>query len=137
MANVFSHPYQLGESISNLRVVRWYFSFYSNFKRNYSKQTVENLARRRVLRHQTPSFAASGLVLHYFPITHKKGARLICVKTARYPYDPSIGLLVLVAYFTIMFSVILKRARTSKKCILLMAAYNSQHALSAHQRNDR
>ena len=27
MPNVFSHPYQLNESISNFRVVGWYFSF--------------------------------------------------------------------------------------------------------------
>ena len=28
MANVFSHPYQLDEPISNFRVVWWYFSFF-------------------------------------------------------------------------------------------------------------
>ena len=49
MSNVFSHPYQLDESISNFRVVGWYFSFYSNFKRNFCLQTVENLIRRRIL----------------------------------------------------------------------------------------
>ena len=51
MQNVCSHPYQLDESISNFRVVGWYFSFfYSNYKRNCCQQTVENLIRRRVLR---------------------------------------------------------------------------------------
>ena len=29
--NVFSHHYQLDESISNFRVVGWYFSFLYNF----------------------------------------------------------------------------------------------------------
>ena len=43
MSNVFSHLYQLDESISNFRVVGWhFFHFYSNFKRNLCKQTVEN-----------------------------------------------------------------------------------------------
>ena len=50
MPNKFSRPYQLDESISNFRVVGWYFHFYSNFKRNFCKQTVENLIRRHVLR---------------------------------------------------------------------------------------
>ena len=31
MPNVFSHPYQMGESISNLRVVGWDFSFLFKF----------------------------------------------------------------------------------------------------------
>ena len=51
MPNVFSHHYQFGESISNLRV-GWlvvFLLFYSNFKRQFCKQTVENLIRRRVL----------------------------------------------------------------------------------------
>ena len=35
MPNVFSHPYQLDESISNLRVVGWYFSFLFKFSKNF------------------------------------------------------------------------------------------------------
>ena len=31
MTNVFSHPYQVDESISNFRVVGWYFSFLFKF----------------------------------------------------------------------------------------------------------
>ena len=31
--NVFSHPYQLDESISNFRVVGWYFSFLFKFQK--------------------------------------------------------------------------------------------------------
>ena len=27
MRNIFSHPYQLDESISNFRIAGWYFSF--------------------------------------------------------------------------------------------------------------
>ena len=42
MPNVFSHHYQLG-LLGNI------FHFYSYFKRNFCKQTVENLIRRRVL----------------------------------------------------------------------------------------
>ena len=50
MPNVFSHPYKLDESISNFRVVGWYFSFLFKFKRNFCKQAVENLIRCRILR---------------------------------------------------------------------------------------
>ena len=50
MPNVFPQSYQTDQSISVLRVVGWYFSFYSDFKRNFCKQTVENLIRRRILR---------------------------------------------------------------------------------------
>ena len=46
MSNVFSHPYQLDDSISNFRVV-----VYSKFKRNLCSHTVENLIGRRVLRY--------------------------------------------------------------------------------------
>ena len=46
MLDIFSHPYQLDESISNFRVVGWYFSFLFNF----CLQTVENLIRRCALR---------------------------------------------------------------------------------------
>ena len=49
--NGIFHYYQLDRFISVLRVVRWYFfHFYSNFDRTFSKQTVETLVRRRVLR---------------------------------------------------------------------------------------
>ena len=37
MSNVFSHSYQLDESISNFRVVGGIFQFYSNFNRNSCK----------------------------------------------------------------------------------------------------
>ena len=42
------------------------FHLDSIFKRNFCKQTVENLA-------------ASDLVLHWLPMSHKKDARLICI----------------------------------------------------------
>ena len=42
------------------------------FKRNFCKQTVEKPE-------QTPRFAASDLVLHCLPMSHKKDARLICM----------------------------------------------------------
>ena len=44
------------------------FHFCSNFKRNFCKQTVENLIRRRIL--------------HCLPMSHKKDARLIWVNQA-------------------------------------------------------
>ena len=48
------------------------FSNYSNFKRNFCNQTVENLTRRRVLRRLN-------MVLQCLPMSHKKDARLIWV----------------------------------------------------------
>ena len=45
MPNIFSHPYQVDESISNLGLLGDIFLLYSNFKRNFCKQTVENLIR--------------------------------------------------------------------------------------------
>ena len=50
MPIVFSHPYQLDDSISNFRVVGRYFLFHSNFSRHFCKKTVDSLIRRRVLR---------------------------------------------------------------------------------------
>ena len=50
----FSHPYQLDESISFFWIVLWYFK--GNF-----------------------GFAASYLVLHCWPMSHKKDTRLIWV----------------------------------------------------------
>ena len=59
MPNVFSHPYQLDEFISNSRVVRWYFHFYQIF----IEDSVSILRR----------FAASDLVWQFMD------ARLICL----------------------------------------------------------
>ena len=70
MPNVLSHPYQLDESISNFRVVGWYFSFYS-FKRHFCSEQWITLSDAE------PSFAASALVLHCLQIPHKKDTRLI------------------------------------------------------------
>ena len=46
--NGMSHPYQLDESILNLRVV---FQIHPKFKGMFCKQTGENLIRRHVLQH--------------------------------------------------------------------------------------
>ena len=35
MPNVFPHPYQIDESISNFGLLGGIFHFYSNFKRNF------------------------------------------------------------------------------------------------------
>ena len=63
--NTFSHPYRLDKSISNLRVVGWYFSFL--FKFSVSKSREDD---------QMPHFAASDLVLHCLPMSYKKDASL-------------------------------------------------------------
>ena len=49
--NGISHCYQLDQSISVLRLLDGIFLFYSNsnFKRNFCKQTAENLIRRHIL----------------------------------------------------------------------------------------
>ena len=64
MPNIISHPYHLDESIFNFRVVG-IFHFYSNFKRNFCKQTGEP--------DQKPQNAMSDLVLHCLPMSHKNG----------------------------------------------------------------
>ena len=46
--NEITHPYQLDESILNLRVV---LQIPPKFKGRFCKQTVENLIRRHVLQH--------------------------------------------------------------------------------------
>ena len=63
MPNVFSHPYHLGESISNFRVVGWYFSF-SNFKGHFCKQTVERRLICFCTVCQYPTKRTLGLPLH-------------------------------------------------------------------------
>ena len=50
----------------NLGLLGGIVHFYSNYKRNFCKQTVESLA-------------ASDLVLHCLPVSHKKDASLIWV----------------------------------------------------------
>ena len=64
MPNVFSHPYQLDESISNLGLLGGIFHFYSYYKRNLFANSGEP--------DQTPHFAASDLVLHGLPISNKR-----------------------------------------------------------------
>ena len=56
MPNVFSHPYQLDESISNFKAV----GIFHFFNRALCTQLVENLIRNRV--------AASDLVLLRLPM---------------------------------------------------------------------
>ena len=73
MLNGISHRYQLEQSISVLRDVRWFFSFYSSFNRKLCKQTVGDPD-------QTPHSVASDLGLHYLPMSNKKDAWHIWVK---------------------------------------------------------
>ena len=73
MPNVFSHPIQLDQFISNFWVVGWYFPFSFKLKKKilYANSREPD---------QTPRFAASDLVLHCLAMFHKKDARLIWVK---------------------------------------------------------
>ena len=48
--NGISLSYQLDQSILVLRDVVWYFSLLFKFKKNFCKQTVENLIRCHILR---------------------------------------------------------------------------------------
>ena len=59
----------------SLRLLVGIVHFYSNFKRIFYKQTVDNLIIRRF-----ECKAASDLVLQCLPMSHKKDARLIWVK---------------------------------------------------------
>ena len=70
MPNAFSLPYQLDKSISNFRVVERYFSFLLKFKRKF-------LFANSGESDQMLRFAASDLVLHCLPMSHKKDARLM------------------------------------------------------------
>ena len=73
MSNGNSHPYPLDESISNFKgcrvVISILFKFYKHFLQANSAEPD-----------QTPLFAASDLVLHCLPISHKRDAMLIWVK---------------------------------------------------------
>ena len=58
MLNVFSHRYQMNESISNFGVVGSYFYFYSIFFyiSNSCLQTMENLIRIRSVKCKVPKY---------------------------------------------------------------------------------
>ena len=70
MPNGISHRYQLEQSISVLRDVRWYFIIFIQI-------LIENNARNSGDPDQTPRSVASDLGLHYLPMSHKKDARHI------------------------------------------------------------
>ena len=72
MPNGISHRYQLEQSISVLRDVRWYFSFYSSFNRKKIMQANSKDPD------QPPHSVAPDLGLHYLPMSHIKDARHIC-----------------------------------------------------------
>ena len=69
-----SSCYQLDQSISVLRVVRWYFSFLITF-------LLDILLASRGEPDQTARSAGSGLVLYCLPMSHKNYARHIWVKS--------------------------------------------------------
>ena len=64
--------HQLGQYISVLRIVGWYFSFSFKFQLN-------NLSANSGDPDQTPRSVASDLGLHCLPVSHIKDARLIGV----------------------------------------------------------
>ena len=72
MRNVFSHPYQLDESMSNIKVVVQYCIIFIQFLK---KLLLSNSGEPD----KTPRFLASGLVLHCLTMSHKKDASLIRV----------------------------------------------------------
>ena len=72
-SNVFSHFYQLDQSISILGVVGWRFSLFFTFYLNILRANIE-------YPDETSRSVASDLVLHRLPMSHKKDARLIRVK---------------------------------------------------------
>ena len=75
--NGISFAYQLNEFISNLGLLGGIFHVYSNFKRNFGKNIMDNLIRRRVLRRLI-------WVCTVLSMPHKKDARLIWVNTLHY-----------------------------------------------------
>ena len=87
MPNGFSHIYQLDEFFSNFMVVEWYFSFLFKFSK---KQQL--LFANSVEPDQTPCFAASDLVLHCLPLSHKKDARLIWVNATSLYFERGLPL---------------------------------------------
>ena len=73
--NGISHSYQLEQSISVLRDVRWYFSFLFKFQKKIKQANSGDPD-------QTPHSVASDLGLHCLPMSHKKDALHIWVKNA-------------------------------------------------------
>ena len=76
MPKEISYHYQLEQSISVLRNVWWYLSFYSNFERTFCKQAVETLIRQN---------AASDLGLHYLLMLCPT-KRMLCFYRAFYGF---------------------------------------------------
>ena len=66
MPNAFSILINWTSPFQILGLLGGIFHFYTNFTRNFCKQTVENLIRR---------FVESGLVLQCLPMSHKKDGR--------------------------------------------------------------
>ena len=69
MPNVFSHSHQLDEYISILGLLVSIFHFYSNFKRNFCRQTVNLIRRREML--------TLNLVLRCFLMSYKKDTSIL------------------------------------------------------------
>ena len=74
VTNGFSHPYQMGESISNLRGIRSNFSFLFNFSMKF-------VSANRIAPDGTPPFVVSHIGLFWLPMSHKKDDRLIRVNS--------------------------------------------------------
>ena len=81
--NVFSHPYQLDESISNFRDVGWHCQVI------FIQILMENYVSKQCRTDQTPR---SDLILHCLPMSPKKDARLVWVnRTLVKNYNLDIG----------------------------------------------
>ena len=87
MPNGLSLSYQLDQSISVLRVVGWYFSFYSNFNRTICKQTVETLIRccfvRRLVWVCTICLRQTKRTLDLYGLWVKDSSIVLCYMTIR------------------------------------------------------
>ena len=73
-SNGLSHPYHLDEPIFIFRGIRSGFSFLFHFSMKFLKANI-------IAPDGTPRFAASHLGLFCLPKSHKKDARLKCVRT--------------------------------------------------------
>ena len=101
-----------------------FFIFYSNFKRNFCKQTVENLIRRL-------NFAASNLVLHCMPMSHKKDGRFIWVKKS-FKINSNIQ----TSQFSTETTVtIFKKKGCRKNRVIKLFSFSTEHEISTAHKN--
>ena len=74
MLKVFSHPYQLNESLSNFRIVGWYFSFLFMSLKNllFADSRESDRMQHSVVSDLLPHSVVSDLVLHCMPMSTRR-----------------------------------------------------------------